>query len=508
VERWRWRRCLGWLRCLGCLGIVGLAACATASDSDPLGDGATSSTTTSRPTVVVTQPSTTTTTVVLPEPVPVVWEACGGGLDCATVAVPVSYADPTGPMLDLALVRNRANDPEQRIGSLLMNPGGPGASGVRRVARGFQVSPEVADRFDIIGFDPRGVGQSTPITCGDAVPAFRATDLSPDTPEEHEQLEAAARAVADECVATEGDRLANLGTVAVAHDIEVIRRALGEETISFVGLSYGTLVAQLWADSYPESVRALVLDAVVSPMSSGATGSVEQSEGVDSAVTAIAEACTESSGCAPATDGDGLLESYDELARRIEAGEASGYNVGPTQLAYAAFYTTYDSDSWALLWDAVDRGLDGDLSGIAGLASSYTSLVPYTPFAVISCLDGAHPTGYEAWQEAGDRFEEASPRFGRVMANELLPCAFWPEATYERHPIDAAGAPPILVIGSTGDAATPFESAVAAARDLDSGVLLTVEQAGHVALGDSDCAEAVATRYLVDLTVPAPGTRC
>ena len=113
---------------------------------------------------------------------PIDWHGCGGGLECATLAVPVSYQDPGGPTLDLALVRNPADVPSQRIGTLLMNPGGPGASGVRRVARGFQVSPEVGDRFDIVGFDPRGVGQSTPITCGDAVPAFRAADLAPDTP--------------------------------------------------------------------------------------------------------------------------------------------------------------------------------------------------------------------------------------------------------------------------------------------------------------------------------------
>ena len=116
-----------------------------------------------------------------------------------------------------------------------MNPGGPGASGVRRVARGFQITPEVGDRFDIVGFDPRGIGQSTPITCGDAVPAFRAADLAPDTPEEEAALEAAARAVADECAASEGDRLGHYGSVEVAHDIEVIRRAIGEEQISFVG---------------------------------------------------------------------------------------------------------------------------------------------------------------------------------------------------------------------------------------------------------------------------------
>jgi pimeloyl-ACP methyl ester carboxylesterase len=422
--------------------------------------------------------------------------------------VPVSYADLAGPTLDLALVKNPADHPGERIGTLLVNPGGPGASGVRRVARGFQITGEVADRFDIVGFDPRGVGQSTPVTCGDAVPAFRAADLSPDTPEEAAQLEAAAKAVADECATTEGGRLGHLGSVEVARDIEVIRRALGEDTISFVGLSYGTLLGQLWAEWYPTSVRALVLDGVVSPgMAGGAGGSIEQTVGVQRSFDAIESACTASDSC-PLQDDGGLGTAYDELARRIEAGEVRGHDVGPTQLAYAAFWATYDQATWPLLWEAVDQGLAGDLSGVADLAGSFTGLVEYAPFAIVSCLDGPHPRGYDAWQESADDVADRSSRFGRVLSNELLPCAFWPSATLEPAAVDASGAPPILVVGSTGDAATPYTTAVAVAEALDSGVLLTVELDGHVAIDDSDCTDAVVTRYLIDLTVPADGTRC
>jgi pimeloyl-ACP methyl ester carboxylesterase len=439
--------------------------------------------------------------------VSVAWSACGGGFECGSVAVPVSYQDPSGPTMDLALVRNPADRPDQRIGTLLMNPGGPGASGTRRVRRGFEVSAEVGDRFDIIGFDPRGVGDSTPVTCGAAVPAFRATDLAPDTPQEAAALEAAARAVADECLATEGDRLAHLGTVEVAHDVEVIRRAIGEPQVSFVGLSYGTLIAQLWADAYPGSVRALVLDGVVDPRAGGATTSTDQAEGVERVVDAMDAACAADPAC-PLTAGGGLLAAYDELARRIEGGQTAGRGVGPTQLAYAAFYATYDRGTWPVLWQAVADGLAGDLSGVAELAASYTGLVPYAPFAIVTCLDGAHPRGYAEWQESADRFAARSARFGPVLANELLPCAFWPEASYRPRSIEAEGAPPILVIGSTGDAATPYESAVDVSEALDSGALLTVEIDGHVALGDSPCATERATRYLVDLAVPEPGARC
>ncbi len=132
----------------------------------------------------------------------------------------------------------------------------------------------------------------------------------------------------------------------------------------------------------------------------------------------------------------------------------------------------------------------------------------YAPFAIVTCLDGAHAVGYAAWQTESERFARASPRFGRVLANELLPCAFWPAATYTPGVVDAEGAPPILVIGSTGDAATPYEAAVRVAANLVDGALLTVELSGHVALGDSACATERATRYLVDLAVPEAGARC
>lgn len=462
-------------------------------------------TTTASPTT--TAPPTTTTTIALPPPVPVAWRSCGGGFDCATVTVPVDYLEPATGTLELALVRRPAGDPSRRIGTLLVNPGGPGASGVRRVRRGFTVSPEVADRFDVVGFDPRGVGASTPIGCGSTVDAFRASDLAPDTPQELAAMEAAARAVADECAATEGARLGHLGTREVVHDVEVIRRSLGEPTMSFVGLSYGTLIGLLWAEAYPTSVRALVLDAVIDPAAESDITGQKQVQAVDETLDAIHAACATDPAC-PLHAAGGVLPAYDELARRLDAGEVGAPGVGPTQLAYAAFSATYGSERWPLLWRALADGLAGDLFEVAEMARWFTGLVTYAPFALISCLDAPHPIGADAWRAAADRAATVSARFGRIAANELLPCAFWPQSTHRPHLVRARGAPPILVIGSTGDAATPFEQAERVADDLQRGALLTVDLAGHVALGDSACATKAATRYLVDLVTPAAGTRC
>lgn len=493
------------LRCRAtALLLVGasVAGCASAGDP-PL---ATSSTTAGPVTTSTAAP--TTTTAPLPDPVPVVWRDCGGGFDCATVVVPVDYLDATAGTLELALVRRPAGDPARRIGTLVVNPGGPGASGVRRVRRGFTVSPEVAARFDIVGFDPRGVGGSTPIRCGDSVSAFRATDLEPDDPGELDRLRAAARAVADECARTEGRRLAHLGSWEVVRDLEVIRRALGEETLSFVGLSYGTLLGLLWAEAYPGSVRALVLDGVVDPGAVHGATSEDQVVAVERTMAAIDAACAADPACPLAASG-GVLAGYDELARRVEAGAAGGSGVGPTQLAYAALSATYGQDRWTELWRAIATGLGGDLRGVVEMARWFEGLVAYVPFALVTCLDAPHPTDPEAWQRAAERAARTSPRFGATMANELLPCAWWPASAHHRpHRVTAPGTPTVLVVGSTGDVATPFAQAERVADDLEAGHLLSVDLEGHIALGDSACADAAITRYLVDLVVPPVGARC
>ncbi len=479
---------------------VVLAGCSSGDDSPS--DVAERSTTTA-----TSEPSTTTTTTIqLPAVEPIAWTACGR-FDCARMRVPIDYANPGSGTMELALIRRPAGDPAQRIGTLVMNPGGPGSSAVRRVERGFTVSPEVAARFDIVAFDPRGIGDSTPITCGTAVPAFRATDLSPDAPGEQEAMEAAARAVADQCAVTEGPRLGFLGTPEGVHDLEVLRRNLGEAQISFVGLSYGTLLGLLWADAYPASVRAMVLDGIVDPEESGQATSVEQLQAIDGVLATIDATCAADPAC-PVTPAGGVTAAYDALAARVEAGEGRDQGVGPTQLAYAAFMSTYGEEHWSDLWDALAAGLEGDLEGVAAMAESFTSLVAYVPFALVTCLDSPHRVGPRAWRTDAARAARVSPRFGAVLSNELLPCAYWPQSRYRPHVVRAEGTPPLLVLGSTGDVATPFDQARRVARNLQQGVLLTIELDGHVALGASDCATAAAIRYLVDLSPPAPGTTC
>jgi pimeloyl-ACP methyl ester carboxylesterase len=308
--------------------------------------------------------------------------------------------------------------------------------------------------------------------------------------------------VADECAATEGPLLRHLGTVDVARDVEVIRKALGEPKVSFLGISYGTFIGLLWAEAFPQSVRALVLDGVVDPSSGGEATSKDQIRAVESVLQAVDAACVADAAC-PLRRYGGVQAAYDEVARRAEAGSGASAGVGPTQVTYAAFMATYGSDQWPEFMAGLARALDGRWGGIRALADDFAELVPYAPFAVITCLDAPHPVGAAAWRDDAERSARISRRFGAALANELLPCAFLPEGTFQPHPVVAEGTPPILVVGSTGDAATPFQQAEEVARTLAEGVLLTVHIDGHVALGDSDCATAAISRYLVDLVLPA-----
>jgi pimeloyl-ACP methyl ester carboxylesterase len=314
-------------------------------------------------------------------------------------------------------------------------------------------------------------------------------------------MEAAAKAVADECAATEGPRLAHLGTVDVVRDLEELRMAMGEPQLTYVGLSYGTLLGLLWAEAYPGSVRAMVLDGVVEPDETGNGTSPEQLRGIEDAFDAIAAACAADPACPTTADG-GVTSAYDQLAA---ARTGTG---GMTRLRYAVFMATYGSERWPSLWRALHDALHGDDSGIEDLADTYEGLVAYAPFALVTCLDTPHAASAKSWAKDAADAAEVAPRFGAALSNELLPCAFLPESSYEPHEVSAPGTPPILVVGSTGDVATPYDQAVDVARRLRHGALLTVDLQGHIAIGASDCADQAITRYLVDGTTPAAGTRC
>ena len=454
------------------------------------------------------EPTATPTPTPAPpfEPVLGDWVDCTGGFECTTVAVPLDHADPAGPTIDIAINRRPAGDPARRIGILLSNPGGPGGPGLGLARRLSQV-PQLTERFDLIGFDPRGVGESNPLQCGAATVPFYRVDATPDTADERAELLAAARALADECERSDGDLLPHLHTSAVVDDIDLLRRALGEEEVTYLGLSYGTNIGLRYADRYGVHLRAMALDGVVDPTHTTVDYLVAQAVAAEDVVDAMFAACTPA---CPVPDPRAVL---DGALAAAEAGSLvdveTGRPVGPADVIGGLVYATYNEGTWSELYGALARATGGDGSGFADLHNRYLGLVDFTAYTAITCVDSPHPEGFDAFLAVAEAAADEAPLLGPDTVNDLLPCAVWPAPPGNAPEIiDAPDAPPILLVGTTGDAATPYEQAVRVADQLADGQLLTREADEHVAFFVSPCAQSATVAYLTDLTLPSPDLVC
>ncbi|HEX4818559.1 MAG TPA: alpha/beta hydrolase [Acidimicrobiales bacterium] len=429
---------------------------------------------------------------------------------CASVKVPLDYTNPTGPTIDIAVNEIPARDASQRIGSLLVNPGGPGGSGIDFVAGGIDLPSKVLDRFDVVGFDPRGVGKSTRLTCGDStVPAFLHLDSTPDTPDEQVALDDGAMAVADDCTQSAGDLLAHMGTDNTVRDMDTIRRALGDAQFNFLGISYGSLLGLRYAQLFPHTIRAITIDGVVDPTQDFATGLRQQTIAFEKQTGAILDGCPDGGdGCPPG----GARAAYDELARRVEQAPIDGSNglsLGPTELADAALITTYVPSAVSLFYAALSSGLNGRAGPMLQLTNAYRTSVDFPTYTAVECTDSPHPVGADAYHAFAQELIGVSSRFGGTVANELLPCAYWSTPIDSIvGPVTAPDAPPMLVVGTTGDAATPYQQAVDVAHTLAHGRLITYQGNQHAAYGASACVADAEAAYFVDLQLPPEGTTC
>ncbi|MEU2504970.1 alpha/beta hydrolase [Streptomyces sp. NPDC007863] len=455
------------------------------------------------------------------------WRDCGvPGFQCATLRAPLDYAKPAGREVRLAVSRVRATGPGERIGSLLVNPGGPGGSAVDYLQgyAGIGYPEPVRARYDVVAVDPRGVGRSEPVDCltGPEMDAYTQVDQTPDDAAEVEALAASFRRFAAGCEQRSGAVLPHVSTVETARDMDILRAVLGDARLHYVGASYGTFLGATYAELFPGRVGRLVLDGAMDPSLSALDLNRDQTAGFETAFRAFAADCVTRPDCPLGTEsaaaaGEALKTFFRTTdATPVPTGESR--ELGESLATTGVIAAMYDEGAWPQLREALTRAIGGEGSALLALADSYYEREPDGSYAnlmfanaAVNCLD--LPPAYRdpaGAQAAAPSFDKASPVFGTGLAWAALNCTYWPaEATGRPHRITADGAAPILVVGTTRDPATPYKWAESLAGQLSSGTLLTYEGDGHTAYGrGSDCVDTAVNTYLLEGTPPTDGKRC
>jgi pimeloyl-ACP methyl ester carboxylesterase len=454
----------------------------------------------------------------------VVWEPCEGDFQCTVLRVPLDYDRPEGEVIDIAVLRSPATGGD-RLGSLVVNPGGPGASGLdyARAAHAL-VSGAVQDRYDVVGFDPRGVGESTPVDCldDDELDGFVATDASPDDETEIVEIQTQSEALGAGCQERSADLLPHVSTIDVSRDLDVLRAVLGDEQLAYLGKSYGTSIGAAYAELFPERVGRLVLDGAMDPALPREEVALGQADGFERALRAYVDDCLADECPLGRTLGEAQV-TLDNLLAVIDAQPLpAGDENRPLTQSLAVLGIGYPlylraDVGYPALTEALTAALAGDGSPLLTLADLYLHRDEEgyqgnlnEAFYAVSCLDRPDTFTVAEIQEAEDRFAEVSPLFGPYLAWSGLPCTTWPaESTATPGPLTAEGAAPILVVGTTGDPATPYEWAVSLADQLASGVLLTYEGFVHTAYRKGvDCVDDAVDRYLIEGEPPEDGLVC
>ena len=454
------------------------------------------------------------------------WERCGGGAQCATAVAPLDWQNPgDGSDVELALVRHPAT--EQSKGSLFMNPGGPGASGFDfvRDTVDVAVSAEVRAQYDVIGWDPRGVGRSSAVTCyTDAAQmdefVYGVPAAPTGSPEWVDELTASADDFAEACAENSGPLLEFVDTDSTVRDLDLLRAIVGDETLTYFGYSYGTDIGARYADMFPERAGRLVLDGATDPTTSQFEVVLAQSVGFESALTTYITECAAAGTCPFPTDTAAALGIVEQLYAQLDATPipaADGRLFTASTLDIAIATALYDEGSWPFLSDMFVELRDGVVDTGFMLADFYYGREDgeyadnsLEAFIAINCLDYPVERDPATIVAQNTAVAEAAPITTDPGPLGDVICQNWPftsDAALE--PVSAAGAPPILVVGTTGDPATPYEWAVALADQLSSGVLLTYDGEGHIAYDEGDpCINDLVDAFLLDGSVPAGETVC
>jgi pimeloyl-ACP methyl ester carboxylesterase len=484
-------------------------------------------------------------------PSKVPWSNCYqdlGPFQCGTVQVPLDYDQPNGGTISLAVVRLPASDPAHRIGSLFLNPGGPGGSGVdfTLFAGPFLYNDSVRAHFDLVGFDPRGIGRSTALRCfGNPKqwgPYFTPFAF-PSTPAE-EQVWMNADLYLDSNCAQRGGRIADhMSTANVARDLDVLRQAVGDGRLTYAGYSYGTMIGQTYANMFLNNVRAIIIDGVLDPIAwttgRGDGSTVPFSTRLHSDIGAQATLqeffrLCDAGTCAFSPDSAARFKALGDRLKAhplvVTNPDGSTMEINYSILIAMTLIAMYDSSSWedfAGVLAALDSATM-DPAKLGARLQPFLGVPAYIPrpyitkrgfphyfngvegFPAVACADSDNPHSYAAWSSTGAAADAANGYFGRIWTWVSSICAAWPHGDADRYmgPFSNRTANPVLVIGNLFDPATRYQGAVTASTLLPNSRLLTVHGWGHTSLFLSSCADAVASSYLVDLTLPAPGTVC
>ena len=454
----------------------------------------------------------------------VTWEPCKdlSSALCAAIEVPLDYDNPSGPRIDIQLAKLVAK--KDKTASLLFNPGGPGASGITYLAYADQVfSKTLLDNFDIVGFDPRGVGTSSPIDClsDRALDEFLAFDGTPDNEQEIEQLLVLTKQMAQGCEEISESLVANIGTRDAARDMDVIRAILNETQLNFLGVSYGSFLGATYADLFAENVGQFVLDGGVDPQRDSMELSLDQALGLENALDRFLDDCLIKNDC-PFEDSkasarieiSNLLLSID--SQPIATNDPAR-NLTQSMTIYGIAVFLYSEDYWPFLRDAFSAAFEkdgslflyiNDLFNERNLDGTFKSNVAEAIYA-INCFDKPAKETVNDVKIIAEEYKSKAPIFGEYLAWTNLACGYWPAGESEDFNLKAQGSKPILVIGTTNDPATPYLWSQALVEQLDNAWLLTFEGDGHTAyMRGSDCVDDIVDNFFLQEQIPTSNLTC
>ncbi|MGX1884498.1 alpha/beta hydrolase [Streptomyces sp. NPDC055287] len=455
------------------------------------------------------------------------WGECGvPGFQCATVKAPLDYKKPERADIKLAVSRKKATGPGKHLGSLLVNPGGPGGSAIGYLqsyaAIGYPAP--VRARYDMVAVDPRGVARSAPVQCltGKEMDAYTQVDQTPDDQGETGRLVTSFKGFASGCAKRSATILPHVSTVEAARDMDIVRAVLGDRKLNFVGASYGTFLGATYAELFPARAGRLVLDGAMDPSLPSRDMSRDQTAGFETAFQSFAADCVRHKDCplgtgTPNQAGRRLKGFFDKLdAKPVPTGQSRP--LGESLATTGVIAAMYDESAWTELRGGLTRAMGGDGAALLALADTYYERSGDGTYqnlmyanAAVNCLD--LPLAFAGPDDVRTElptFEKASPVFGEGLAWASLNCGYWPtKATGKPHRIEAKGAAPIVVVGTTRDPATPYKWAQSLAGQLASGRLLTYDGDGHTAYGrGSDCIDTAINTYLLSGTPPEAGKKC